>query len=209
LSMMFEDRKGYALAESRARDAVARLDPMLAAAERGVEFDRGEGLFRIPMLGELVSVGSPGGEVSAADGRRVSGAVAIVALHYLAYRGEPARSEGWLAYRDMPAGRDFSRAFESMAEERLAERFGDRPREFELAAHGIGGEPGDVGECSFVIAALPRVPLLVVLWAACEDVGGAARILFRPSAPFYLHTEDLAALGTLTAERLVGSGPES
>lgn len=209
MSMMFEDRKGYAVAESRARDAVAKLDPPLAAAERGVEFVPAEGQFRIPLLGTLVPVGFPGGEVSTPDGQRISGAVAIVALHYLAYRGEPVRGEGWLAYRDMPAGRDFSRAFESMAEERLAERFGDRPREFELAARGMGGEPGDVGECSFVIAALPRVPLLVVLWPACEGVGGTARILFRPSASYYLHTEDLAALGTLTAERLMGSGLES
>lgn len=36
LSMMFEDRKGYAIAESRARDAVAKLDPLLVAAERDV-----------------------------------------------------------------------------------------------------------------------------------------------------------------------------
>jgi hypothetical protein len=34
--MMFEDRKGYAIAESRARDAVAKLDPLLVAAERDV-----------------------------------------------------------------------------------------------------------------------------------------------------------------------------
>lgn len=201
--MMFEDRKGYAIAESRAAEAVAKLDPLLVAAERGVEFDPALGLFHVPMLGEVLAVGFPSGEVNGADGRRVSGAVTIVALHYLAYRGEPVRSQGWLAYRDMPSGRDFSRAFESMAEERLAEHFGDRPREFESAARCLGGEPGDVGECSFVITALPRLPLLVVLWPACEGVGGAARILFRPSAPYYLHTEDLAALGTLAADKLI------
>ena len=31
MSMMFEDRKGYAIVESMARDAVAKLDPLLRA----------------------------------------------------------------------------------------------------------------------------------------------------------------------------------
>jgi hypothetical protein len=204
--MMFEDRKAYGIAESRAAQAIAALDPLLAAAERGVEFDPAEGLFRVPMLGEVISVGYPGGEVMGAEDTRASGAVAVIALHYLAYRGEPVRSSGWLAYRDMPMGRDFSRAFESMAEARLAEHFGERLLDFERAARAIGGYPGNAGDHSFVIAALPRLPLMVVLWPACEDVGGAVRILFQPSAPYYLHTEDLAALGTLAAERLIKEG---
>jgi hypothetical protein len=54
-----------------------------------------------------------------------------------------------------------------------------------------------------VINALPRLPLMVVLWPACEELRGEARILFRPSAPYYLHTEDLAALGVVAAERLI------
>jgi hypothetical protein len=54
-----------------------------------------------------------------------------------------------------------------------------------------------------VIPALPRVPLLVVLRGACEGVEGSARILFKPSAPFYFHSEDLAALGAVAAERLI------
>ena len=201
--MMFEDREAYGIAETRAREAIAALDPELTAAERGVEFQRTPGAFRVPMLGEVVSVGYPGGEVTGAGGTRISGAVAVIALHYLRFRGEPLRSRGWLAYRDMPGGRDFSRAFEAMSEAKLAERFGGRPRAFAEAALRLGGEPGEVGERSFIIGALPRVSLMVVLWPACEEVGGAARVLFQPSAPYYLHTEDLAALGVVAAERLI------
>jgi hypothetical protein len=128
--------------------------------------------------------------------------VAIVALHYLYYRGEPLRTAGWLAYRDMPGGRDFSRAFESMAESILADRFGDAPEEFVRVAHALAGKAGDTGDYSFVIQALPRVPILVVLWPSTDDIAGAAHILFQPSTPYYLHTEDIAALGIVAAERL-------
>ena len=202
--MMFEDRDAYTVAELEARKEIGALDPPLAAAERGVEFDQAEHRFRVAVLGENVSVGFPGGEVTGDGGRRLSGAVAVIALHYLTHRGEPLHSRGWLAYRDMPGGRDFSRTFESMAEARLAGHFGDEPQEFQRSALAMGGAGGDVGKFSFVINALPRLPLMLVLWPACEELGGGARILFRPSAPYYLHTEDLAALGVVTAERLMG-----
>jgi len=47
------------------------------------------------------------------------------------------------------------------------------------------------------------VTFLVVLWVHSEVERGAAKILFPPSAPHYLHTEDLAALGVVLAERMV------
>ncbi len=209
MSMMFEDRDAYAIAESEARKAIGGLDPGHASAERGVEFEQVENRFRVPMLGDMVTVGFPDGEVAGSGGQPLSGAVAVIALHYLTYSGEPLRSPGWLAYRDMPGGRDFSRAFESMAEARLAEYFGEKPLKFERSARAMGGAPGDVGEYSFIIDALPRLPLMVVLWPACEDVGGAARILFQPSAPYYLHTEDLAALGVVAVERLIELSEDS
>ncbi len=207
MPMMFEDRGAYAIAEAKAVESVRALDPVMAAAERGIAFDEEAGTFVLPFLGAEVRVASATGEVTGDEGRRLSGATAIIALHYLFYRGEPLRAEGWLAYRDMPGGRDFSRAFEAMAEAKLARHFGEAPDAFADAAAALGGEPEDAGRYAFLIPALPRVPLLVVLWPACEDVAGEARVLFRPSAPFYLHTEDLAALGALAAERLACRAP--
>ncbi len=203
MSMMFEDREAYAAAESLAAAEIARLDPRAAASERGVEFDAARALFLVPLLGTDLEVAFPSGEVRRAGGDRLSGALAVVALHYLCYRGEPLRGAEWLAYRDMPGGRDFSRAFESMAESRLGLALGSRADAFARAALELGGEKSQVSETSFVVPALPRVPLMVVLWPGCEQVPGAGRILFKPSAPYYLHTEDLAVLGILCAERLI------
>jgi hypothetical protein len=201
--MMFEDRKGYAIAEQIAAEAIASVDPDIVVAERAVDFDAEEGVFTIPFLGTNVFVSFPQGVVSGEDDRRLSGAVAILALHYLIYRGEPLQLQGWLAYRDMPGARHFESAFEDMAERRISGYFGDDPSQLTRAAATLGGTRSDTGDTSFVIPALPRVPLLVVLWGACEGVEGSSRILFKPSAPFYLHSEDLAALGAVTAERLI------
>ncbi|MHB8897072.1 MAG: DUF3786 domain-containing protein, partial [Candidatus Geothermincolia bacterium] len=106
--MMFEDRKGYRIAERMAAEAVASIDPVAVASERGVEFDGDSGRFTIPFLGGKVYVSFPGGAVSQVDGSGLSGAAAILALHYLVYRGEPLGRQGWLAYRDMPGARHFA-----------------------------------------------------------------------------------------------------
>jgi hypothetical protein len=202
--MMFEDRGGYSIAEKKAIEELALVDPATAAAERGVEFDSLERVFHVPFLGETLTVAFPSGEI-ALRGGKVSGAAAILALHYLVYHGEPLRADGWLAYRDMPGARHFASAFEAMAENRIALHFGERASDFEAAARSLGGKAGEAGDCSFVIPALPRVPVLAVFWAAGEEGAGAARLLFLPSAPYYFHSEDLAALGVVAAERLVAA----
>lgn len=207
--MMFEDRKGYAIAERMAAEAIASVDPLNVASERGVSFDARSSRFTIPFLGVNITVSYPDG-VAWHEGEKLSGAAAILALHYLVYHGEPIRKPGWLAYRDMPGARHFASAFEDMAERRIAGCFGAEPATLEAAAERLGGIRADVGDASLEIPAFTRVPVLVVVWGACEGVEGSSRILFRPSAPYYFHSEDLAALGVVVAERLAaGSRPSS
>jgi hypothetical protein len=201
--MMFEDRKGYAIAERMAAEALRSVDPAQAGAARSVDFDAERGVFTVPLLGSEVFVSFPDGAVIGAHDRRLSGAIAILALHYLIYRGEPLRTEGWLAYRDVPGARHFASAFEDMAENRIAGAFGGDPATLSGPAGRLGGTPSDGGDASFELPAFPRVPVLLVLWGACEGEEGSARILFKPTAPFYLHSEDLAALGAVIADWLV------
>ena len=102
--MLFEDRKGYRIAREMAVEALAAVDPEMAASERGVDYDPERSLFTIPFLGTYLYVAFPSGEVAMASRERV-GALAILAPHYLVYHGEPLRKEGWVAYRDMPGAR--------------------------------------------------------------------------------------------------------
>ncbi len=202
--MMFEERRAYAIAETKAKAELALLDPALVASEKAVHFDGDKGLFTVPFFSADFTVSFPSGSV-ATDGGSVSGAAAVLVLHYLIYQGEPLRSEGWLAYRDMPGARHFASAFEAMAEDHLASYFNGRSADFEAACCKLGGAPGEIEGRSFVLRALPRVPLMVVLWPADDAGGASSRILFPPGAPYYYHSEDLAALGVVAAERIIGA----
>jgi hypothetical protein len=200
---MFEDRRAYSMAEEKAAGELLRLDPEVVALERGLVFDAAASEFRLPFLLRELRITFPGGAVMDEADQPISGAVAVLALHYLVYRGEPDTREGWLAYRDMPGARHFASAFEDMVEKRLATHFGDRPDDLGGAALSLGGTSSDIAEYAFELPAYPRMPLMVVLWPSNEEGQGSAKVLFPPSAPYYFHSEDLAALGVVAAERLI------
>ena len=206
--MLFEDRKGYRIAKEMAVEALAAVDPEMAASERGVDYDPERSLFTIPFLGTYLYVAFPSGEVAMAGRERV-GALAILAPHYLVYHGEPLRKEGWVAYRDMPGARQFESAFEDMAERRIAEALTANPSSLIRSAAKLGGVVSDIGDASSVLPAFPRMPVMAVLWGECEGVGCSARLLFKPSAPFYLHSEDLAVLGAVIANWLISKASAS
>lgn len=203
MPLMFEDRKAYAQARRKATEELGRLDPGVVALERGVIFDPVKSTLEVPFLGETIAIGFPGGSVLDPQGRPLGGAVAVLALHYLVYRGEPLTREGWLAYRDMPGARHFASAFEQMAEKRLAAHFDGCTEELGRAALYMAGRHSEVAEFAFELPAYPRLSVLVVLWPSNEEGEGSAKFLFPARAPYYFHSEDLAALGVVLAERLI------
>ncbi len=203
MSILFEQRDAYRIAEEKARKAIAELSPEVIAAERKVLYDSGAGRFVFMFFDREVFITYPEGIVLMAQGSRVSGSVAVVALHYLVYTGEPVKGEGWLPYLDMPGARHFCAALESRTESRLSEYFGESPERFSSAARALDGNEGDVGDASYVIYALPRIPLLVGMWFAIDEFPGAAKIYYQPNAPYYLHSEDLAVIGVLAVDRLI------
>jgi len=203
VSILFEDRRAYQIAEEKARKVISKLTPEIVAAERKVEYDAEERKFSLRLFDQEIRITYPDGVVLAESGSRVSGAVAVVALHYLFYSGEPVAGHGWLPYREMPGARHFCRAYEQMAETRLSAYFGNKPERFAVCAGALGGEREDIGESSFLIYALPRIPLLIAMWFATDEFASEAKIYYQPNASYYLHTEDLAVIGVLAVDRLI------
>jgi len=200
--MLFEERNAYGVAIEKARCELKDIDPEARAIERAIDFDLSSAVFSIPLLGSVINVSYPDGNVCE-EGREVTGAVAVIALHYITYTGKPVNRSGWLAYRDLPGARQFSYTFEEMSERKIAKRFAFDLEGLQKSSKFLDFKNHEVGDFSIEVKALPRVPILLVVWKASEEQTGEAKILFHPSAPFYLHPEDLAVLGILFAERLI------
>ena len=213
-----ERRFADALVKARADWAAA--DPAACAARAGCAL--GEGGVTVPFFGVPHLVTHPGGEVRAAVpvAERDAGAadraataeygpahvaVTVLLLHYLlTATGAPPVGD-WAAYRELPGGLFYAASFAARAETPLARVFGADAagiEAFREAALKAGGEELDLADASSAFAALPRVPVAVLVWQGDEELPGDARVLFDAGAEDYLPPEDLAGLGGQLSRRL-------
>jgi hypothetical protein len=188
---------------------VARKNFAAAAAPSMAEnsacrFIQDKSLFTVPFLGQHYLVSYPEGQVvRQTTGEEVPLTTAILLLHYLAWATGAPLSGSWISYKELHGGAVYIDPFSKRAVLPFVKIFGGRPQEFARAAGMLGGEKADHGHLSYRIPALPRVPLLYILWKGDEEFPPSGTILFDRQANAYLHTEDYAVLAGLTVGALV------
>lgn len=198
----------YQLAYDGARQALSKRSPrdVVARSEtRFEELENGQGRFVIPYLGTTHFVSYPDGHVSSRDGDPVTIGERIILLHYLLTSdGSPLTGE-WLNFRQLPGGLLYLSAFESQCTTPLSGEFGYNLARFVAAAEAIGGERTRIGDASFLFRALPRFPVICILWLGDDELPPAASFLFDASAAHYLPTEDVAVLCDEIRRRFMGT----
>lgn len=116
--------------------------------------------------------------------------------------GLPPRGR-WLSFLELPDGAHHYAPFQTDAINPLARTLGDHPDEFKLAALRYGGKQLDLGDISFMIPALPKLPLAVVLWEGDDEFPARANILFDSVAETHLTTAALWVLGVELARKIL------
>ncbi len=111
----------------------------------------------------------------------------------------------WVAFRDLPGGMFYHKAYQGYSGDRLAKAIDNRVSVFERAAKNLGGMKLDLGDASFLFDALPRVRVAAVYYAGDEDFPATASVLFDESASHYLPTDALAGVGSALVDRLTGA----
>jgi hypothetical protein len=106
-----------------------------------------------------------------------------------------------IGFRDLPGGYAYEDAFRKRAVSPIAEIFNDKPELLVEAAKFLKGIKRDYGDSSVEIPALPKIPLVYILWKS-DEFPPSVNTLFDTSASYYLPTEDLAVLAELTTTRL-------
>ncbi len=124
-------------------------------------------------------------------------------LHYLEKSEDLKLSGRLIPFRKLPGAISYERAFTSRALAPIIRQYEKDISGFKKAAGRLDAKKSEYGDISFIIPALPRIPLIYVLWAGDEELPGQANILFDSTASRHLPTEDLAVLSELTTERLI------
>ena len=185
-------------------DGLLKLDPVLICANTVAEYEPNGKRYTLLVLGERCALDLGEGTIHYPrhlDGH-TGGALAVLVTHYLA-GGKPIDTAGRLiSYRELPDGMVFYGAFRRNAIEPIPSRFGTDMKEFETRAKLLGGRRVEHGEMGFEFDFFPRVPGTYVLWSGDDEVPASANILFDATAPYQLHTEDLAEVGEVITHLL-------
>lgn len=80
----------------------------------------------------------------------------------------------------------------------LAERYGTSPPEFLSAALQLAGRPESCGDASARFYPLPRLPLLLVLWAGDEEFPSRAEIMFDATCVLQVPLDIIWSLAMVT-----------
>lgn len=108
-----------------------------------------------------------------------------------------------VSFRSLPGGMAYYNTFLRRSPGQLAENFGSTPSLLERGVAILGGRKLSYADYSYELAALPLVPLTIILRQQSAEFEATANILFDSSASNYLPTEQLAGLAEVATVRLI------
>lgn len=121
--------------------------------------------------------------------------------------GEGAKGE-WIAYRELPNTISKRVTYEKWID-RIPKAFAGRFDSLEEAVSTLGGEavPHESADLALRIQALPRVPLLLLLWEADADFEARGSLLLDSGVLGYIDQEALTFLAEELMRRLTSVSP--
>jgi hypothetical protein len=199
-------RQAFDLACHQIKD----LDLRERADKSGSQFERGsqgkEGRISLSLFNSRYTIDFPDLLITSRDKKVVSLVTKIILLHYLIKADGRPSSGQLIPYKEISGGMLYAGVFARRAVEVLIPAFGQSQDRFLDAGLRLGGRQAEHGDVSFVLAALPRVPMTYILWKGDEEFPATVQLLFDKSVEGYLSLEDIVVVGEMATSRLIALG---
>jgi len=178
--------------------------PEAVARRVAAAYDAAGQAYLVPLCGQPVRV-LPMAKRVEGPGGPVGFEPTLVCVQYLlTAQDEPLAGE-MVGPRSLPSGDFFFRGPHDFPTERLVTAFGDQPEAFCKASEKIGGQTVAAGDAAYEFAALPRVPMAIVLWRADEEFPARVQMLVDRGAHRQLPLDALLVLANVLAKRLIAA----
>jgi hypothetical protein len=178
--------------EEKAWEILAGLNPAAVCREAGLSYDESTGLYAMRSF-DMDFYLSPGDRAISSTAPESS--ILLSRLGYFFKLSVP-----WyvISAKDIPltgklvkpvnlkGGQLFFRGTHVLPLDKLALKYGNDIDGFMRRAGDFGGEAVDYGDAAFRFYPLPRVPIVLILWAADEEFPARADILFDSTCEFHL-----------------------
>ncbi|NIS82498.1 MAG: DUF3786 domain-containing protein [Anaerolineales bacterium] len=125
-------------------------------------------------------------------------------IYYLNTSDGAPLADRWIAFRELPSGGFYHKAFQGYSGDLLARTIGEDPKLFDRAAQACDGwRLTALAPQAYAFLPLPRIRLAAALWPGDEDFPSRASVLFDAASYHYMTTDGLALLGAGLARRLM------
>jgi hypothetical protein len=203
-------QKYYRQAFDLACQRIKELDLREQAEKGGASFEGGSGgkggRVSLSFFSARYFVDLPDLVISSTDRKVISLVTKIILLHYLIKSDGRPLSNQLNPYKEIPGGMLYAGVFARRAVEILIPLFGQSPERFLDAGLRMGGRRAEHGDASFMLSALPRVPMTYILWEGDKEFPATIQLLFDKSVEGYLSLEDIVVVGEMATSRLIALG---
>lgn len=183
----------------------ADKDPLSMAFKSGIDFDPFKSAFNILSFGQKLTVTYPEGKITF-TGTDYSPLFpwSLSIINSLTRADGTPVSEKQISYRELQGGQVYYHAFRREAIAKLAAWSEGKSIEIlKDVAIGLGGNLSEGADFCCTLYLLPNFPLTIKIWLPDDELQGSANILFDSNANHHLHTEDIAAIGEMSARFLI------
>ncbi len=203
-------QKYYRQAFDLACQQIKGLDLRERAEKSGAHFEKGphgkEGRISLSLFNSRYVVEFPDLRITSSDKKVVSLVTKIILLHYLIKADGRPLSHQLIHYKEIPGGMLYAGVFARRAVEPLIPVFGQSPEAFLDAGFRLGGRKAEYGDVSFVLPALPRIPMTYIVWKGDEEFPATIQLLFEKSVEGYLSLEDIVVVSEMATNRFIALG---
>ena len=189
-------------------ERLSQLEPAEVSRRSGAQFDGASGSYLIDYLRERYRI-SPGGRtievVSGPTSQDVpSIELKVIFITYLCNAQEIPPADKLVAGSNLTGGKTFFQGSHQFPLDPLIERFGRDTEGFLARGISLGATQERYGDVGFRLAALPRVPVIMVLWGADEEFSARLSVLFDASIEQHLPLDAVYGLVTDICRRIGG-----
>jgi hypothetical protein len=203
-------QKYYRQAFELARQQIKDLNLRERAEKSGAQFEeypRGTGgRISLILFNARYVIEVPDLTITATDKKVISLVTKIILIHYLIKADGRPLSNQLVPYKEIPGGMLYAGVFAKRTVDPLVPVFSQSPDRFLDAGLRMGGRRSEYGDISFILPALPRIPMTYILWKGDEEFPAAVQLLFDTSVEGYLALEDIVVLSEMATTRLIALG---
>ncbi len=172
-------------------------------------FSGGNKRFEGPLRrSEMAAVLSRRHRYRSRNGAEIPDNLQVLVLHYAiqASAAEPTGKK--ISYKELPGGDIYIEPFTGRCIRPLIGIFAADLEAFERAVSLCPGQKETLGDSSYTVFVMPKIPITLVLYAADEEFPANGNILFDAAAAHFLSTEDYAVLCSALVGRLKKLGKQ-